>query len=314
MRIAGLSLLIASWVAGAAAQDSLKLTDATWIAPGSDAVRVLTVEPAECLAPPEDRETAHAVEVGRAAFRSPFLLGGQAARAGLSCESCHRNGHDNPDFHLDGLSGAPGTADVTSAHFSTVREDEAFNPVPIPSLVDSANKQAFGTTAPVPSLRVFIDSAIREEFQGADPAEPVLDGLVAYIAHLKSSACGDAETVPVTEDTFLKDIDRALDAADGALARGHGQTADFLTVTVQGLLGRLHARYGLPGLDTERAMIEGRAGRLKRIRRLIAWGELEDARTVLKDVRTRIGYAGNTLRKARDRSLFNPDVLRAHLP
>ncbi|MGF7473737.1 hypothetical protein WFJ45_23635, partial [Salmonella enterica subsp. enterica serovar Minnesota] len=70
--------------------------------------------------------------IGRAAFNSPLLLGGQAARAGLSCASCHRNGRGNPDFHFPGISGAPGTADVTASLLSSHRGDGQFNPKPIP--------------------------------------------------------------------------------------------------------------------------------------------------------------------------------------
>ena len=98
-----------------------------WLAAGADPVAAATREPAECLRPTQDRDQTWRIEVGRAAFRSPLLLGGQASRAGLSCESCHLAGRDNPRFHFAGLSGAPGTADVTASLFSSHRGDGVWN-------------------------------------------------------------------------------------------------------------------------------------------------------------------------------------------
>ena len=80
-----------------------------WLAPGTDAGQLLTRAPSECLAVPADAENAYEVELGRAAFRTPLILGGQAARAGIACETCHRSGRTNPDFDFPGVSGAPGS-------------------------------------------------------------------------------------------------------------------------------------------------------------------------------------------------------------
>nr|QQZ49991.1 hypothetical protein JKL49_25640 [Phenylobacterium glaciei] len=60
--------------------------------------------------------------------------GGQAARAGVACETCHRSGRSNPDFLFPGVSGPPGSADVTSSLFSSHRGDGIDDPVPIPDL------------------------------------------------------------------------------------------------------------------------------------------------------------------------------------
>ncbi|MEX0645921.1 MAG: hypothetical protein WD076_11455, partial [Parvularculaceae bacterium] len=151
-----LGALVAAAFAGAQAGESQHagaplreaLTEARWTAANTDLVAFLAASPGECLRKAEDAETRYRVEIGRVAFRSPLLFGGQAARAGLSCNSCHRDGRDNPDFYLEGLSSAPGTADVTSSLMSKVREDGAFNPAPIPSLVGVAAKARFGTVAP----------------------------------------------------------------------------------------------------------------------------------------------------------------------
>src|SRR3546814_2043723 len=69
-----------------------------WLAQEADPVAAVTKAPPECLAVPVDGAAARQVEAGRLLFRSPLLLGGQAARHGLTCQTCHVNGHDNPQF------------------------------------------------------------------------------------------------------------------------------------------------------------------------------------------------------------------------
>ena len=144
-----------------------------WLAPGVDASQALTHRPTECLGAPPDAETAYQVEVGRAAFRTPLLLGGQAARAGIACETCHRNGRTNPDFDFPGLSGAPGTADVTTSVLSSHRGDGIDNPKPIPNL--SGPKTALKTDQDPASgkLEAFIDGIVTQEFDGAEPPPAV---------------------------------------------------------------------------------------------------------------------------------------------
>ena len=77
-----------------------------WIPRRFDPARALGSVPTECLRIPADPALAAKVEVGRAAFRTPVILGGQAARAGINCETCHRDGRTNPDFLFPGVSGA----------------------------------------------------------------------------------------------------------------------------------------------------------------------------------------------------------------
>src|SRR5689334_1673565 len=115
-------------------RDSLRAL--RWVAPQSDAVKALTMAPVACaLEPPkENNDERFRLALGRIAFESPALLGGAAARMGLSCSSCHKNGRDNPDFFVEGVSGTPGTADVTSSLFSKVRGNGAFDPKIIPDL------------------------------------------------------------------------------------------------------------------------------------------------------------------------------------
>lgn len=286
------------------------LTELAWIAPGADKLRVLTEAPGECLRAPAD-EDAHLVEVGRAAFESPLLFGGQAARGGLSCASCHRNGRDNDAFFLAGLSGAPGTADVTSSLFSKSREDAVFNPVPIPSLVGAAGKDAFGTRAPAPSLHAFIESAVTGEFQGAPPPNAVLRGLAAYVAHLDPAACPEG-AAPRTVRSDMADIARALAAAGEAARRDDAATADFLLLSAQSALGRVHERYAGPALGAQRNALKSLSTELAAIRPVLA----EDAAAARGQIARAIEAAdalGEDLHVRRRESLYDIETLAAAL-
>ena len=84
----------------------------------------------ECL----NKTDTPQIKLGRIAFHSPRLLGGQAGRMGLNCNSCHVAGRDNPRFQLEPVSGKPGTVDLTHAFFNSSGFDQIVNPVPIPDL------------------------------------------------------------------------------------------------------------------------------------------------------------------------------------
>lgn len=287
------------------------LTELAWIAPNADKVRILMESPGECLRGPADDEEAYRVEVGRAAFESPFLFGGEAARGGLSCSSCHRNGHGNDAFFLKGLSAAPGTADVTSSLFSKTREDGVFNPVPIPSLVGVAGKDAFGTRAPAPSLHAFIESAVTQEFQGAPPPKPVLEGLSAYVAHLDPAACPDG-VEPRTARGDMAGVRRALSAAHDAVRRKDFDTADFLLVSAQNALGRIHERYAASDLKPQRAALEALSAKLAAIRPVLSEDANGAAQRIGKSLRTAEAL-GDDLHAHRRRSLYDLETLAAAL-
>nr|WP_310522355.1 hypothetical protein [Polymorphobacter sp.] len=218
-------------IAAPALAADLPIRAMRWVASDSNQVRVLTRTPAECLT-----HSSVAIEIGRAAFRSPLLLGGQAARAGLSCDSCHRNGRGNPDFHFPGLSGAPGTADVTSSLFSRKRGDGTDNPKPIPDLAIAPHKVA------ARDLPTFITGQIVEEFDGAPPPPAVITGLAAYVAALQPSACPAGDTA-VTATSTANDARRAVAAAKQSLIAGDPATAAAMILAARSQLGLLDERF-----------------------------------------------------------------------
>lgn len=214
-----------------------------WLHPDADVVAALTTRLAECLVMPSDPAQAQLARLGRVAFRSPVLLGGVASRVGMSCDSCHPNGHDNPVFHFAGVSGGPGTADVTGAVFSKNREDGLRNPVPIPTLVDAGSAPPFGSVLPAPDLRTFLHAAVVDEFQGEPPLEPVLEALMVYLAGLRSAGCPkpreEALSFGVEAAALLETFDVVIESVDGG-DRGVGK---FALLSLRAALERVYRRF-----------------------------------------------------------------------
>lgn len=236
-KIAGLAGALGLAAAGPAPSPPLR--EARWLAPDADTVGLLLREPTECFAPSADPARAAQEEIGRAAFRTPTLLGGQAARAGLSCASCHLAGRGNPHFLFPGVSGAPGTADVTSSLFSTERGDGVANAAPIPDL--SASKAQLKVSQAAPGeLERFVRGLVVEEFAGAEPNAEVLAGLSAYLRALAPETCPSAEVQPVRPEAMLAEAARAARAAELA---SEAATRSLMLGAARAALGRLAERY-----------------------------------------------------------------------
>lgn len=253
-RRSGLLILIAAG-AVAAAPVGKPLHALRWVAPGADGARILTVRPVECLARSKSADDAYLVEVGRAAFRTPLTLGGGAARAQIECETCHRNGRTNRDFDLPGLSGPPGTADVTSFVFSTKRGDHVDDPRPIPDLGGPKAALKVSQAVGSPALERFIHGLVTEEFDGAEPPPAVLAGLAAYVRALSPAACGAAATEPVTAQADVENSRRAVQAGVAALSKGDSPTAMAMVGAARSVLGDLAERYSVPGLEADAARL-----------------------------------------------------------
>lgn len=257
-RSAGLALLIAALIAALPVRAApLPLPpEARWTAAETveAKAKALTYAPQECLAPQTEPSAFRSleVEVGRAAFRTPALLGGQAARAGLSCASCHENGRGNPNFHVRGLSGAPGTADITSSLFSKVRGDATFNPVPIPDLAGPVSARKIDRDPKAGALEPFLRGLIVEEFDGPPPPAFVLRGLAAYIREIDPAGCTEGPRRRRVEDD-LTDAQRAVTLANAA---PDVETAALMIAAARSALGRAHARMPGEALKGIRARLE----------------------------------------------------------
>lgn len=259
------------------------LHPARWLAAGTDPIGPLTTTFAECARPPADPQAAWLFEVGRAAFRTPELLGGQAARAGLACDSCHQAGRRNPDFFFPHLSGAPGTADVTSALFSSHRDDGVDNPKPIPDLSGPKTALKVSQDPASRALPAFIHGQITEEFDGAEPPPAVLSGLAVYVRSLDPAACPARARQPLRVAGQVEDARRAVRAALGALERHDAPTAVVMIQGARWRLGLIDERYAAPDLadarqalrtadlDLAAALAATRAGEFAATVRLDLW-------------------------------------------
>lgn len=232
-RIAAVLFVCGVAAAASAAAAPLPNRAARWIAPGADKAKLLSEKPSECLAKTATPELGYQVEIGRAAFNTPLLLGGQAARAGIQCESCHRGGRTNPQFFFPHVSGKPGTADVTNSLFSSHRGDGIDNPKPIPDLAGPRAALKVSRDPNKPDLRNFIHGLVTEEFDGAEPPKAVMDGLAAYVRNLRPDACPPAPVQPVTMQSMMDDATRAMHAAGAAMAHKDAATAILMVASAR---------------------------------------------------------------------------------
>lgn len=288
--IAGAALAGAGFAAGATRERSLQAL--VWIAPGHEAA-ALTRQPAACLG---DAGSNPAVIAGRALFNAPQLLGGQAARAGISCASCHSNGRGNPHFQLAGISDAPGTADVSASFFSVARGNGRFDPKLIPDL---AQPGRISHDAESRALERFLHGLIVEEFSGRPPGDGALSDLAAYVRAVK--ACPGASEEPVRMASRIGLFRDSVGAAARAAAAGDVRNAVLLAGA---------ARWHL-GLLDERLVTSGDAGTRKELlttsRRLQALGDGTIAPAALRNVLARFDlHTAPHLLKAENSSLYRP--------
>ncbi|KFN42565.1 hypothetical protein [Arenimonas oryziterrae] len=248
-------LLIGGWLAGvaliAAAATQSPLRAARWL-PADRQAQALAQEPSECLTPAANAAEAQRIAIGRAAFRTPLLLGGQAARVGLSCSSCHRNGRGNPDFSFPGFSGPPGTADVTSSLMSSHRGDGVDNPTPIPDLSGPPQALKISRDPATRALENFIRGLIVEEFDGPEPSTATLDGLAIYVRALSPQACPAEPVQAIDLAHALSDARAAAVAAQSALAAKDAVTARLMVASARSALGRIDERYAGQALAADR--------------------------------------------------------------
>lgn len=249
---------------GAASPADLPLRDARWLL-SSDLAADLTHQPPECRSPSRDAELRHSEEIGRIAFRAPLLLGGQAARAGLSCAACHRNGRTNAHFHFPGLSGDAGTADVTASLMSSHRGDGIFNPKVIPDLAADPAKLKISRDPAKDDLKTFIHGLITQEFDGPEPPAAVLDGVVAYVRSLSPDACSGPGTVAIKLKPMLNDVDEAVRLAEQSNSDGDKASARLLIGAARSMLGMIDERFQVAGGQKARLVLRESDSDLKAI-------------------------------------------------
>lgn len=291
-------LIAAATLAGALAVAApaaapLHLDALRWTAPGAE-VAALTTQPAACLTLPAG-DTAP-VLAGHALFNSPTLLGGQAAKAGLSCASCHVNGRGNTHFLLAGVSDAPGTADVTTSFFGTARSNGRFDPVPIPDLA-LPGKVARGPDAR--TLEIFIRTLIVDEFSGQEPSPAMLIALATYVRAVGVCPGDTGEPVPRGVGDALLIVDAAIAGAADMAGRGESQAARSLIAAARHQLGLMSERFAGPRLARERAALLDASRALQRL----GDGPLVPAPWNATLRRWHADFTGGLAKRLRDREL-----------
>ena len=308
-----LYLIGAALLVAAAAPAALSIRELRWLAAGVPVERLDRL-PNECLALPKPPAQRRSAEIGRIMFRAPLLLGGQAARVGLSCSSCHRNGRANPDFHFPGISAAAGTADVTASLLSSHRGDGKFNPKPIPDLAGDPKKRIVSHDPAKQDLERFIHGLITKEFDGPEPSAAVLQGIAAYVRAIDAKNCRSGG-IRLTASHLLAEVDSAL-----RLARGErdAATARALIGAARSNLGRIDERFRLPGLEADRALLAAADGQLRELQESLESGGEEpiwrrwtrswpSRRTQLKAAAHRSLFSEELLKQSVARRLSSPD-------
>jgi hypothetical protein len=261
--LARIALLFSAALVCTAALDAapLVLRAQAWTLDGPQHAHALTSARAECYTPPADSGARAKAELGRALFRSPALLGGPAARMGLSCNACHVNGRDNAAFYLPELTDRPGAADVTSEWSSKVRGDFTMNPRRIPDLVDARGRGVFGE-GHVLSLEGFVSGVIGDEFQGQTPPREAFEDLIAYLDALRSDACPTPTNAALTLAAAADDVRRAVDAAQ----RAEPDTRALGLLAAQDAIGRLVERLPSAAFRRDRNRLAALSRRLGALR------------------------------------------------
>lgn len=270
-----------------------------WLPPGSRTVAD------ELLRPRENADrSGFLVELGRLAFRSPLVLGGNARRAGLSCDSCHVGGHGNARFFIPGLSDAPGRVDVSHGLWNPLADDGIANPKAIPDLHGVRTRHRLGSDGRFASLREFTRHAIVVEFAGEEPPPWLLDALVAYLQALAAVPANADATETVTLAGDLAAMVRHVGVLEQAVADERAALADPIIDMIRGRLGAVHARF--PESEAARAVVEGWARDLQRIAGQVAAGDWPGARTAATALRQALRQPPASLTSALPGSLYDP--------
>ena len=236
--------VFSSSVSFAASSNNRLPLDSKWIAENVNKAYALSWMPVECLNP----SAGKMADLGRLLFESPALLGGQAARMGLSCSSCHPSGRTNPNFFIRGVSSTKGTADVKESFFSSNGGDQHFHAVTIPDLADRNQTKIVNRNSR--EFRDKIRELVQVEFDGQAASIKVIDALQNYLANTDLSFCVDPQMKKDID--LMQDWQRLLETIEfieQAIVDGHEKHFVLLVRVARQLLGKIYHRYGI--LDDE---------------------------------------------------------------
>lgn len=280
--ILGAALLCLAWQVPAGANAPV-FRDRDWLPEGS------RLEPMEI---PAERLTIlpgiHGLaELGRLAFRSPDILGGNARLSEISCQVCHTNGGANRAFFIPGLSDRPGRVDIAHRLWNPMADDGLDRPVEIPTLHGVGARPVLGSAVRMGSLRDFTRRVIVVEFAGPEPRPDILDALVEY--QIALAADGEEAASVEDRDEGAADLPRYLDVLDRALAAEDPALAELVSRMIRAALGRLAARPPQTVATAQAALpLAGWAARIRDIAAEAEAGRFPPARDMLANLRAQV--------------------------
>jgi hypothetical protein len=167
-----------------------------------------------------DREISISASLvlGMIAFNSPYILGGDALRNGLTCNACH-----SPN----GPSGSASTMTLTK---------------PLPNLLHSQS-QGHPTAPAEIGIARFIRAALPREFQSKDVPEDIVVGLSVYLAGWKAPAIGDRSvTAPLLHIGPWAMVSLGAQLAKHSICANDSIRAELVIETVRFYLGAIDAQ------------------------------------------------------------------------
>lgn len=277
------------------ASDFRQPLELAWFNNLSSQVDALTRQPVECIKPLESPK----LSLGRLAFNSPRLLGGQAGRMGLSCASCHPSGRSNDNFFIKQISDEPGRADISHHFLSSQGGDTLFNPKPIPDLADVENLR-FKNRNNV-AFDNLLTQLIEVEFDGQPTTPDIFSALKFYLAQNDVKYCDSPTQVNIRNlDTDWALIDDGLKVLNDSAHSNNLKTTQFVSATMRSVLETLYRFYAVnsvASIDKKLTSIsrslaaltdEGNAADLKRVSVLSA--RLSDLKADLQQQQHRSFY------------------------
>ncbi len=253
-----IGLVIATSVLPISNADEIRrLPERDWVASDASLLASYSARPVECVRSVFGKRLEQQ-RLGRIAFNSPRLLGGQSGRMGLSCASCHLNGRGNRHFFLKQISSAPGTADISHSFLSSTGGDAQLNAKPIPDL---AHRQA--AKFPERSGEGFskhLRQLVEVEFDG-QPATPIIyRALKIYLQDVDVSHCHNSatKTTPKSLDEDWRLVEDTLWLlGQPSFAKQVTPERIFLLNSVRALLETIYQNFGIdPDDELDQSLLQ----------------------------------------------------------
>lgn len=292
------------------AEDLRRPEELAWFNNINAQLAALTQRPADCVAPLDNPR----FKLGRLAFNSPRLLGGQAGRMGLSCASCHPSGRDNSDFFIEQISDKPGRADISHHFLSSHGGDAIFNPKPIPDLADVDNLR-FKNRGDI-EFDHLLTRLIEIEFDGQAPTIAVFHGLKLYLTQNSIENCQlPFQPVPRTLESDWLLIDDGLAALYDAIKSGDSATFLFVSASMRAVLERFYRFYSINPVKSldDRLLDMSRALESLLSTTLKSDKTDEQILVTLAELSTSLGKLKNDLRQREAQSFYNPKTAYGYL-